>query len=251
MNELLNLRQQQIVDQLHHIGEVKVTELKEAFTVTEMTLRRDLEKLELLGLVKRTFGGAILASKDSTIGERTTVMAEAKSQIGRRAALLVQAGESIFLDGGSTTLQVARHLPANANLTVVTNALNVAAELADKKITTILLGGVLVEATLSLVGPIAIETISRMAFDKVFLGATGMDALHGFSNSNLYEAEIKRIAIQKAKEAIIVLDHSKFGEQVFISFSELAQIQCIVSDQLPEGELLQACNLAGITMIRV
>ncbi|KIL38330.1 DeoR faimly transcriptional regulator [Gordoniibacillus kamchatkensis] len=249
MNATLNDRQKQVMDQLNRAGEVKVTELKERFDVTEMTVRRDLEKLEQMGLVKRTFGGAILASKDIALHDRSIVMAEEKSRIGQYAAALVQDGEAVFLDGGTTTLQVARHFPAHASITVVTNAVNIAAELAEKKISTIVVGGILVEATNSTVGPIAAETISRMVFDKIFLGATGVHSVHGFSNSNMYEAEIKRLAIQKSRESYVVIDHTKFGEQALFSFADLGHVHKIVSDQWPASEELAAALQAAGTEI--
>lgn len=250
MNANLNDRQKQVLDQLNRVGEVKVTELKERFEVTEMTLRRDLEKLEQLGLAKRTFGGAIPVSKDIALRDRSIVMSEEKSRIGQYAAALVQAGESIFLDGGSTTLQVARNLPAHASITVVTNAVNIAAELAERKVSTIVVGGILVEATNSTVGPTAVETLSRMVFDKVFLGATGVHSVHGFSNSNMYEAEIKRLAILKSRESYVIIDHTKFGEQALFSFADLGQVHKIITDRTPESaELAAALQTAGTELL--
>ncbi|HZG79116.1 MAG TPA: DeoR/GlpR transcriptional regulator, partial [Paenibacillus sp.] len=144
------------------------------------------------------------------------------------------------------TFQIARHLPDRADVTVVTNALNIASELASKRIQTIVVGGLLLEATISMVGPTAVESISRMAFDRVFLGATGLDAHHGFSNSNLLEADVKRMAMLKAKETVVVLDHSKFGEQVLVSFASIRDVHRIVTDRLPDGDLLDACREAGM-----
>lgn len=249
MTEIMNARQKEIMGQLHINGEVKVAELREVFEVTEMTVRRDLEKLEQIGLAKRTFGGAILASKDVALRVRSTVMLDEKIAIGRRAAALIEPGDAIFIDGGTTTLQIARFLPMQAPITVITNALNVAAELAEKKIPTIVIGGILVETTNSMVGPVAVEIISRMAFDKVFLGATGINAEHGFSNSNMYEAEIKRIAIHQCRASYVVLDHTKFGERVLVSFADLDQVHNIVTDCMPEGELLDAVQAAGLEII--
>jgi DeoR family fructose operon transcriptional repressor len=249
MHAALNERQKKVIEQLTQHGEVKVPELKELFAVTEMTVRRDLEKLENMGLVKRTFGGAIMASKDIALRDRSTVMSDEKIRIGRRAAMLIQPGDSVFMDGGTTTLQIARNLPAGVPITVVTNAINIAADLSEKKIPTIVVGGILVEETGTMVGPIAMETISRMAFDKIFLGATGMNAIHGFSNSNMYEAEIKRLAIQKSRESYIVFDHTKFGEQLLISFAELEQVHTIITDLMPTEELLQALQAAGTGII--
>ena len=171
MHPGLNERQQQIMEMLSREGEVRIRDLKEHFSVTEMTLRRDLEKMEQIGVLKRTFGGAISVTQD--VRKRSVKMIEEKIRIGKKAAESVQPGESVFIDGGTTTLQVAKHLPTGIRITVVTNALNVANVLLEKGIRTIVTGGIALETTSTLVGPLAVEAISRMAFDRAFIGATG------------------------------------------------------------------------------
>lgn len=241
-----NARQRQIHEQIAQSGEVRISELSERYGVTEMTIRRDLEKLEEGGSVRRTFGGAIYVYRDVALQDRTGLYMDEKVRIGRQAASLIAPGESVFLDGGTTTLQIARALKAGQQITVVTNALNIAAELASKQIPTIMTGGMLLESTHSLVGPIAAQSLSGMAFDRAFLGATGLSEAHGFSNSNLYEAEIKRIAVRQARETTVVLDRTKFGARVLVSFAGLADVKRIVTDLPPEGELARACAEAGV-----
>ncbi|HEY0826873.1 MAG TPA: DeoR/GlpR family DNA-binding transcription regulator [Bacilli bacterium] len=245
----VNERQQQILDRMAYYGEVKLAELKKAFNVTEMTLRRDLEKLELIGLVKRTLGGAILIGKDIALMERTGRLIEEKMKIGLQAVQFIQPGDSIFLDGGSTTLQVAISLKPNMNITVVTNALNVAAELQGKQISTIVVGGILLEKTSTLVGPLACETVAKMAFDRVFIGTTGATARHGFSNSNMHEAEIKRFVMEQAAEINIVMDHTKFGTKDLFSFASLIAVDRIITDRLPDEELAQALKEASLEVV--
>ncbi|RAP75008.1 DeoR/GlpR family DNA-binding transcription regulator [Paenibacillus montanisoli] len=245
----MNERQKQLLELLESSGEVKVAGLKETFGVTEMTVRRDLEKLELAGYVKRTFGGAILASRDVALQERSFVMTDEKNRIGRAAAALVQENDSIFIDGGTTTLYVARHLKAGKNITVVTNALNIALELLEKGITTVVTGGMAMEATSTLVGPGTVEAIGKMAFDRVFLGSTGITAKHGFSNSNMYEAEIKRTAIKQAAEVNVVVDRTKFGAKELFSFASLHEAHRVVCDRLPEQDLLEACRESGLELL--
>lgn len=230
-------------------GEVKINELKLLFDVTEMTIRRDLEKLESAGIARRTFGGAIPVGKDVALKVRTGIETEAKIAIGMKAAAIIQPGDSVFIDGGTTTFEIARALKPRMEITVVTNALNVALELLDKKIPTIVAGGMAMEATATLVGPIAAATIGSMAFDRVFLGATGLTASHGFSNSNAYEAEIKKLAISKAAEANVVVDHTKFGEKELFSFAALGQVHRIITDLFPDQELREACSAAGVSIV--
>lgn len=247
MSVELNARQSQIVDLLTRQGELRIQELKERFSVTEMTLRRDMEKLEQLGILKRTFGGAI--SVTQSIGERAVHRMEEKLRIGRRSAAAIQEGESVFIDGGTTTLQIVRHLPAGYRITAVTNALNVASALLERQIRTIVLGGVALEATSTLVGPMAVEAIGRMAFDRIYLGASGVSAQHGFSNSDLYEAELKRAAIDRASEVNVVADCSKFGEKVLVSFATLNRVHRLYTDQSPQGALAAACVEADVTIL--
>ncbi|TVX99046.1 DeoR/GlpR family DNA-binding transcription regulator [Cohnella terricola] len=245
----LNERQQKIVERLESEGEIKINELKLLFDVTEMTIRRDLEKLEQAGFARRTFGGAIFIGKDVALKVRTGIQVEEKIKIGRKAASLIQPGDSIFIDGGTTTFEIARSIKPRMDITVVTNALNVAHELLDKKIPTIVAGGMAMEATATLIGPIAASTIASLAFDRVFLGATGLTASHGFSNSNAHETEIKKLAISKAAEVNIVIDHTKFGAKELFSFARLGQVHRLITDRLPENELKEACQSAGISVI--
>ena len=149
---MLNDRQKKIVEKLAIEGEVRISNLTNEFQVTEMTIRRDLEKLEAKGMLRRTFGGAIAVMKDIALRERSSVRMEEKKWIGEQAASLVKPGESVFIDGGSTTMQVARIPKPMPNLTVVTNALNIAAELVEKGISTVVIGGTVIGETLSMVG---------------------------------------------------------------------------------------------------
>lgn len=245
----INTRQQQILDRMALSGDVKLTELKETFEVTDMTLRRDLEKLEQLGMLRRTLGGAILIGKDIALLERTGVLMNEKMKIGLRAVQFIQPGDSIFIDGGSTTLQVAKCLRPNMNLTVVTNALNIATELQGKQISTIVIGGILLEKTSTLVGPLACDSLAKLAFDRVFIGTTGATVKHGLSNSNMHEAEIKRFVIEQAAEVMIVMDHTKFGKKDLFSFASLSAIDRIVTDRLPDIELVQAFKDAAVEIV--
>jgi DeoR family transcriptional regulator of aga operon/DeoR family fructose operon transcriptional repressor len=248
----LNERQEQIVDMLIRDGEVKIAELSRLFDVTEMTIRRDLEKLERLQLLRRTIGGGIPAvSRDLPVWDRSVVLPEAKAAIGRAAAALIKPGEAVFFDAGTTTVQVARWIPKESDITVVTNALNVAAELLGKRVQTIVVGGLLREATSSLVGPLALEAIERMAFDRAFLGATGLTLEHGFSNSNVFEAELKRLVVAKAAEVNMLIDHSKFGVLSLASFAELPQVHRIITDRTPPESFVRACEDAGVELVAV
>ena len=245
----LNHRQQQILEQVQAQGEVKISELKQLFNVTEMTIRRDLEKMEKLGNVRRTFGGLVWIGTDIALQERAGIMMDEKIRIGLKAAELILPGESVFIDGGSTTLQIARNINSNMGITVVTNALNIAQELQNKHVPIIVIGGFLRESTSSMVGSIAMETVSRMAFDRAFLGASGLTVEHGFSNTNMDEAELKRLAIKQSKESYIAMDHSKFGSRALFSFAKPENVNHLLTSSMPDKELLESCKQAGIQLI--
>jgi len=244
----LNARQQQMLEQISREGEVRVSTLKDTYGVTEMTVRRDLEKLEETGEVKRTFGGVIFVGRDVALQERVALLTDEKARIGRWAAALIKPGESIFIDGGTTTSQIARYLPHGMNITVVTNALNVVTELSGKQIPVMMTGGTYSESTHSLSGPLAVQSLSGMAFHRAFLGTTGITVEHGFSNSNIYEAEIKQIAIRQSTETTIVADHSKFGTKMLISFATLSGVQRIVTNRQPDEEIALACRESGVLL---
>lgn len=245
----LNERQRQIIERLEADGEIRITDMKAMFAVTEMTIRRDLEKLEQMGILRRTFGGAILLGKDIALKDRTGVMCEEKARIGRKAASLIQPGDYVFIDGGTTTIEVVRALKPGLEILVVTNALNVANELQEKKIQAVVSGGMILEATSTLIGPFAENLIGSMAYTRIFLGTTGLSAQHGFSNSNMYEAVIKKLAIRQADEVNIVVDHTKFGAKELLSFAELSQVHRMITDKLPDPFLLNACREAGMDII--
>lgn len=245
----LNERQNAIWNAVQRDGEVKIGDLKEQYAVTDMTIRRDLEKLESIGLIRRTFGGAIPVTLDVSLQERDTVLTDEKIRIGKAAAELIEANEAVFIDGGSTTLQVAKHIRPDNSITVVTNALNVAAVLLDRGVHTIVTGGTLLEKTGSMVGPIAIQTLSSMAFDQVFLGTTGITAEHGFSNSNSFEAELKRHAMLRSGKVNIVADSSKFGERFLHSYAGLQDVQRIITDTEPSAAFAEAAREGGVQII--
>ncbi len=245
----LNVRQEQMLEMLLHQDEVRVAELKDKFQVTEMTIRRDLEKLEQLGLARRTFGGAIAIMREETLHQRNTILLAEKARIGKAAAALLRPGDSVFIDGGSTNLQLARAIPEGCPITVVTNAVHVALELSGKQIPTILTGGRLVEATGSTVGPIVLDNLQQMAFTRVFLGASGISPQHGFSNSNMEETEIKRQAIRRAGEVNVLLDHSKFGQPALFSFAMISEVNRIIADEEPGKDILEASRTAGTDIV--
>jgi DeoR family fructose operon transcriptional repressor len=246
----LNSRQNQIYTYLNHEGEAKISDFTERFNVVEMTIRRDFEKMEKLGLIKKTFGGAIsLAPQDVSLFERESINVKAKKMIGKKAAEFVNDGEAIFIDAGTTTSQMIPYLPDDYNLIVVTNALNVASKVQGKNKEKVLLGGILLASTSSLVGPLAEAAVENLTFNQVFLSATGLSIEQGFTNSNLFEVPIKQKVIKQSKKVHFLIDHSKFGSQYLYKIANFEGIDRIITDREPPDEYRQLFTSLGVELV--
>ncbi|MDM5339167.1 DeoR/GlpR family DNA-binding transcription regulator [Fictibacillus enclensis] len=246
----LNSRQNQIYKYLINEGEVKISELTDQFNVVEMTIRRDFEKMEKLGLIKRTFGGAIsLASQDVSLIERESLNIHAKKVIGMKAAEFVKSGEAIFIDAGTTTSHLVRYIPKDWNLVIVTNALNVASKIQGVNKEKIVIGGMLLDSTLSMVGPIAESALDNLTFNKAFLAATSFSLEQGFTNSNLFEVQIKQKVMRQSKEVNFLIDHSKFGNQSLYKIASPEGINRIITDREPAIEYRQLLTGLGVELV--
>jgi len=210
---------------------VTTSELAALFDISEMTIRRDVTKLSQDGLLEKTHGGA-MANEIITLGpsyiEKEIIHLKEKKSIGLAAAELIERGDIIALNAGTTTLQVAKNIKDNMNLTVVTNAINIGMKLAERgDIKLILPGGTLRERSFALVGTLTEKALAEIRVNKVFLGANGVSVEHGITTSDLLEALTDKAMIKIAKEVIVVADHSKIGKvslTPIISFSEIDKI---------------------------
>ena len=246
----LNQRQNHIYNYIKREGEVKISDLTDHFQVVEVTIRRDFEKMEKLGLIKRTYGGAILiVESDVSLNDRENLNKSAKRLIGKKAAEFVKNGEAIFLDAGTTTPHVIQYLPTDWNLVVVTNALNVATKSHSANIEKIVVGGMLLDSTSSLVGPIAEATLDNLTYDRAFLAATGFSLEQGLSNSNLFEVQIKRKVMQQSKEVNFLIDHSKFGVQFLYKITMIDKVDRIITDKEPPNEYKEIIKRAGVELV--
>ena len=183
-NGLLNEeRRREILGVLHRDGRVLVKDLARHFRISQITVRKDLEFLDGQGVIQRTHGGALPvpagALLDPTLREKEKLHRKQKTQIALAAAGLVEAGQSVLLDSGTTTTAIARALKHMVGLTVITNAINIAAELAGTHIEVILTGGVLRKNSFSLVGPLAERALRQLSADVLFLGVDGFDTKAG------------------------------------------------------------------------
>ena len=249
-------RQDRILELLRRDKAVTVSELSVTLDVSEMTIRRDLLKLEEAGMLKRTFGGAVPTSNFSTLrlsfAEKEAVYAEEKRCIGSVAASLIENGETIAFGAGTTTSQVMRHIGEVEHLTVVTNAINIAMELTNRpNINLIVIGGSLREQSFSLVGSFGETILAQIHINKFFLGVTGISIEHGFTTMHLSEASRYQAMIKAAEETIVVADHSKFGRVTLAPVAGMREVTKIITDPGIPAEYLQKLRESGIEVIIV
>jgi DeoR family transcriptional regulator of aga operon len=248
-------RRRAILDLLARQGRVLVTELSRHFDTSQVTIRKDLEILHAHGQVHRTHGGALPAREgtleDPTLREKEKLHRQEKLRIAECAAARVKEGQVVILDSGTTTTAIARALRGFQNLTIVTNAVNIAAELAGTAVEVILTGGTLRKNSFSLVGPIAEDTLRRLSADLLFLGVDGFDVHYGLSTPNLLEAKVNRVMVEVAKRTVAVCDSSKFGRRSLSLIVPPTALQEIISDRKVPKIDLRVLKQAGIEVTLV
>jgi DeoR/GlpR family transcriptional regulator of sugar metabolism len=254
MPQLATERQDQIERFIREHRRATVGELSHFFEVSEPTIRRDLEKLESSGKVRRSHGGALAlesAAPEPPVLQRLQVCGEEKFQIGRAAAQLIQDGETIFLGSGTTTLEVARNLTGKKNLTVITNALTVANQLAgNEDITLILTGGVLRHSENSLTGHLVEKTLKEFRADKVIISIRSLSLAEGLTSDNFLETLTDRAILGFARQVILVADHTKFANTSAVRVAPVTAIQTIVTDDKVAPEIIRQLGESGIQVIQ-
>jgi DeoR family transcriptional regulator, aga operon transcriptional repressor len=210
-------RRRAILQTIQEDGRVVVRELARRFHISVITIRKDLEFLHHQGQLERTHGGALpvktSALLDSSIQEKERLHRQEKTRIASAAARMIAKGQVIILDSGTTTTAIARSCRHVKNLTVITNAINIGAELADSQVEVILTGGVLRKNSFSLVGPLAEESLRKLSADLLFLAVDGFDVHYGLTTPNLLEARVNRAMADSARRTVVVCDSSKFGRR--------------------------------------
>ncbi len=231
-------RRDQIFRQLVDTGEVSIAQLAEELNVSEMTVRRDLEALEADGRARRVRGGAIsLISRayEPPLAVRNSTAADAKAAIGRAAAELVDDGDTVIIDTGSTALAVARSLRARRGLTVVTPSPLVVMELGGEPgIRLYIVGGYVRTNEFSVIGGDAEDTFRRVNCDLAFIGVAGVHPERGFTEYNADDARVKRAAIAAARRSVVVADETKLGKLAFALVAPATNIDSLITDA-PRG----------------
>lgn len=229
-------RRARILEEIEAKGEVSVKELSKRFKISEVTIRNDLEHLEKQNMLIRARGGAIKIKfsktdfESSVTGKKTEFQKE-KQRIARAAVALIEEGDTIVLDSGTTTAEIARNLEQFSDLTIITNDLSIASILAGyEQFNVFMPGGVLRKKTLSLVGVLADENFEKFYCDKLFLGADGFDTNHGLSTPDAEEAHLNQIMIRIARKIIVIADSRKFERRRFAFIGPISHIHTVITD---------------------
>ncbi len=228
-------RRSSILQSLKENRNVSVSELSKRFGVSEVTIRKDLNLLKERNLLVRTRGGAIpidsRLEEEKSIRMKRLAYYRQKQAIGRAAAELIEEGDTIIIDSGTTALQVAKHLHKFNNLTILTNALNVAQEvLSYNRFNVILLGGSLRSSSESSVGPLAEANLKMFYCDRLFLGVDSFSIENGLSTPSVEEANINQIMISRSRKVAAVFDSSKINRRALTFITDLDKIDTIVTD---------------------
>jgi len=253
MSKILS-RREGILALLKERGAITVSDIMERFNVSEATVRRDLETLEQDRRLIRTFGGAVQESARTEVpfDLKMEINFEEKKEIAEKAYGLIQNGDVICLNGGTSCLFVARRIARQPfeRLTVVTNALNIGCELAGVPgLELIMTGGVNRTQSFELSGPIADATLERLTIRKAFLGTDGIDPEHGLTTFNELEANTNRMMIRQSLAAYVLADHSKFGHRSVYRIDDLQSISAIITDSGTTDEITSAYAHAGVRFI--
>lgn len=237
-----------ILSELERDGTVRVSDLVRLLNVSDMTVRRDLDRLQRGGMLAKVHGGATAvpepASLEPTFEVKSSRMLAEKEAIARRAAELVLPGSAIAVSAGTTTHAFARHIATIPDLTVVTNSVwvsDVLHRLAPESTNVLLTGGLRTPSD-ALVGPLAVSAVASLHVDTFFLGVHGMDPTAGFSTPNLLEAEINRALVRAARTLVVLTDSSKWGIVGLSSMAALDQASTVITDS---GLSAQASALLG------
>lgn len=248
-------RRTQILHIVRSEGRVRVNDLVNRFSTSAVTIRNDLNELHQRGVVLRSHGGAVLPDRilrESPVNERLKAHAEEKQRIGVMAATLINDGETIILDSGTTTLEIARQLKNKQGLQVITNGVNIAAELLDARgVQTFIVGGTVRGDSASIIGRSTEEMLEQFSADKLFLSGAGCDPDFGVSGANLEETMVNRAMLRIAREIILVADASKFSRRSMSRIAPFSEIDTVISDTGLREEVQTKVRSLGCSLILV
>jgi DeoR family transcriptional regulator, aga operon transcriptional repressor len=234
-------------EQTIHVGE-----LARDLGCSEMTIRRDIRRLERDGFIRQTYGGAtahLTRSFDISFNARALLASREKRLIGMRATALVEEARVLFVGIGSTTEQFARYLPSRSDLTVVTPSLPIASLLGTRPFRVVTLGGAVLRDELTCIGPIAVATLARYRFDAAVIGAAGISARWGVTELTEEEAAVQRVALERTERVIVIADGSKVGAATPIVVGQATVVDTLVTDPSAPPLELDALRRVGLEVL--
>lgn len=246
----LNARQREIAGLLRTNQRLQIREIAERFGVSEMTARRDLHALEQQGVLVRTYGGGAVYNRQASLDHLLphSPVSPQKAAIGKLAAGLVQPGQTVMVDTGTTALEVARNLPDDPGITVATTSLNVALELSPSRLNLLLLGGFIRKEYPSLYGPLTEHNLSILHVDILFIGCKGADA-GGFYASEMSLLTQVQAMMHIANRIVVVSESRKIGRKSFVRYARPAEIHTLVTDAGLPAQERQALEDQGVTVL--
>ncbi|WP_238980085.1 DeoR/GlpR family DNA-binding transcription regulator [Geobacillus sp. YHL] len=247
-----NERQAHILKLVEEFGSVRVADMSKKFNVTEETIRRDLERLEREGLLKRVHGGAVSIKKNQTeipFFRRQSINIKEKQVIAQKAATFIENGDIIALDASTTSLQMAKYIQ-DKEITVITNSIAVTLELAGREeVTLITIGGYLLDKSMSFVGISAQKVIDDYHVDKFFFSCTGFDVQRGVSEAHEMQAQTKKKFISISDQLFLLADHSKYGTKSLIRVADLEDVDYLITDDKMSVNDMRSIRSLGINVV--
>jgi DeoR/GlpR family transcriptional regulator of sugar metabolism len=246
----MNDRQKRILELLNHKGRISVTKLAQKTSVSEVTIRNDLTFLENQGYLKRVHGSAITLDSDN-VNDRMLLNFPMKQALAQFAASQVQAGDTVFIEGGSANAILARELASQSSVTIITVSFYIASLLKDAQCEVVLLGGLLQKKSESVVGPLTRACIQQIHFNKAFVGIDGFHPESGFTGRDMMRTEIINAVLSKGAQNIVISDSSKFGQIHLYGLEPQSAISRLITDDALPNEYERYLSDMNITVDKV
>ncbi|MCK4998618.1 MAG: DeoR/GlpR transcriptional regulator [Anaerohalosphaera sp.] len=253
MGLLAEKRHQYILDKIQNLGRIQVSDLAQEMAVTEVTIRRDLAKLQNNGMLKKTYGGAILPGRPELIPSvqfRQTKNLSAKKTIGKLACQMIHNGDNIYFEAGSTCYEIIPYLTQYKNLTIIVNSLHLMKRLHELTLHKVIItGGQYRPERMDMVGPVAEATISQLAGFTAFTGADDISLDTGISGADVTTVSFAKLVLKRASLAVFVGDHTKFDKPSLYKIADLENLHCIVTDKAPSKKWHQVAEKKKVKLI--
>lgn len=249
--DLAPKRQERLRALIRTAGTIRIDDLLKAVDASPATVRRDLEALEAKGLIRRVHGGAMSTETrrdEPLFDEKVSVALKEKRAIASKAATLICPGDTIFLDGGSTTLELARLLKSRNDITIVTNSLRATMELSGTGPQVILIGGELRRHSQTMVGSLTRLMLGQIHFDRAFMGTIGITA-HSATTTDPNEAFTKELVMKQTAEVVMLADHTKAGKVSFATVGAIEDIDILITDKSFNSKLAKTLRKKGVAII--